>query len=106
MKYLKIFTDFGEAMEPLTDEEAGRLFRAMLRYAENGAGSELFGNEKYLWIVARQHMDREAEAYEAKKEVLSKSGKKGAAARWGQGGSADGKCHLGHVKCSPCQGQF
>ena len=96
MKYLKIFTDFREAMEPLTDDEAGRLFRAMLQYAENGAESQLFGSERYLWIVARQHMDREAEAYEAKKEVLSRSGKKGAAARWNQGERADGKCHLSH----------
>ncbi len=96
MKYLKIFTDFREAMEPLTDEEAGRLFRAMLLYAENGAESNLFGSERYLWIVARQHMDREADAYEAKKEVLSRSGKKGAAARWSHGEPTDGKCHLGH----------
>ena len=96
MKYLKIFTDFREALEPLTDEEAGRLFRAMLQYAENGAESQLFGGERYLWIVARQHMDREAEAYEAKKEGLSKNGKKGAAARWSHRESADGKCHADH----------
>ena len=96
MKYLKIFTDFREAMEPLTDEEAGRLFRAMLQYAENGAESQLFGNERYLWIVARQHMDREAEAYEAKKEVLSRSGKKGAAVRWNHVEAADSKCHSAH----------
>ena len=68
----------------------------MLQYAENGAESQLFGGERYLWIVARQHMDREAEAYEAKKEGLSKNGKKGAAARWSHRESADGKCHADH----------
>ena len=77
MKYLKIFTDFRSAMEPLTDEEAGRLFRAMLLYAENGTESELLGGERYLWNVARQNIDREAEAYAAKTGILRENGKRG-----------------------------
>ena len=96
MKYLKIFTDFRDVLDPLTDQEAGRLFRAMLQYAQNGTESELPGNEKYLWMVAKQHMDREAEAYEAKREALRESGKKGAAARWGHPEEQDGKCHQEH----------
>lgn len=98
MKYLKIFTDFYDAIEPLTDAEAGRLFRAMLRYAKESTEPELSGNERYLWVVARQHMDREAEAYEAKKQTLRESGKKGAAARWGHGEREDSKCHMDHGK--------
>ena len=34
MKYLKVFTDFADAMEELGDAERGRLFTAMLKYAE------------------------------------------------------------------------
>lgn len=37
MKYLKVFTDFLDVTEPLTDGAMGRLFRAMLRYARDGA---------------------------------------------------------------------
>ena len=37
MKYLKFFTDFLDVIEPLTSAEAGALFRAMLRYARDGA---------------------------------------------------------------------
>lgn len=96
MKYLKIFTDFREAMEPLTNEEAGSLFRAMLLYAQTGEESALSGNERYLWTVARQHMDREAEAYETKKQTLRESGKKGAAARWSHTETKDGKSHPDH----------
>lgn len=96
MKYLKIFTDFYDAMEPLTNEEAGILFRAMLLYTKDGADPELSGNERYLWMVAKQHMDREAEAYAAKTEALRESGKKGAAARWDRSKGKDGKCHLDH----------
>ena len=96
MKYLKIFTDFLDVVEPLGDSAAGRLFKAMLRYAMDGTVPILKGKEGVAWTVARQHMDREAEAYEAKKEGLSKNGKKGAAARWSHRESADGKCHADH----------
>ena len=98
MKYLKIFTDFYDVMDPLTEAEAGRLFRAMLLYVKDGAMPDLSGNERFLWMVAKQHMDREAEAYEAKKETLSRSGRKGAAARWNHPEEQDGKCHLEHGK--------
>ena len=36
MDYLKVWTSFRELMEPLSDAEKGRLFEAMLAYAENG----------------------------------------------------------------------
>ena len=91
MKYLKIFTDFLEVVEPLSDSAAGRLFKAMLRYALHGTVPTLRGKEGVAWTVARQHMDREAEAYESKVKNLKRgnvpvSGRK--------------------IKCSPCQGQF
>ena len=70
MKYLKIFTDFLEVVEPLGDGAAGRLFKAMLRYALNGDVPVLKGKEAVAWTVARQHMDREAEAYESKVKNL------------------------------------
>ena len=66
MKYLKVFTDFQEVLEPLTDEEVGRLFLAMLRYAMDGTAPQLSGNERFIWITARQGIDREAAANQAK----------------------------------------
>ena len=78
MKYLKIFTDFLDVMEPLSDGAAGRLFRAMLRYALDGTELPLKGKEGVLWTVARQHIDREQEAYvdmvEARREAGRRSG--------------------------------
>ena len=82
MKYLKIFTDFLDAMEPLTDEEAGRLYRAMLQYAKDGSEEDLLGNERFLWTVAKQHINREVAAYKTKVEADRENGKKGAAVRW------------------------
>ena len=76
MKYLKIFTDFLDVVEPLGESAAGRLFKAMLRYAMDGTVPVLKGKEGVAWTVARQHMDREAEVYEKKVKHLSQAGKR------------------------------
>ena len=70
MKYLKVFTDFQQIMEPLSLEERGRLFGAMLAYAEDGTAPRLTGNERFLWALARQNIDREAASYEQKVKHL------------------------------------
>ena len=72
MKYLKVFTDFLDVVEPLGDSAAGRLFKAMLRYALDGTAPVLRGKEGVAWTVARQHMDREAEVYEKKVKHLKR----------------------------------
>ena len=59
MKYLKVFLDFEDAIEPINDAEAGRLFRAMLRYARNGETPKFSGNERYVWPTAKLNIDRE-----------------------------------------------
>ena len=53
MKYLKIFTDFVIDMEALGDAERGRLFTAMLLYAETGEDVELKGNERFIWAKSK-----------------------------------------------------
>ena len=67
MKYLKIWTDFRRVMVPLSDDEKGRLFDAMLQYAETGEEPPaLAGNERFLWPSAMQaidHMNRTAETF-------------------------------------------
>ena len=78
MKYLKVFTDCLEVAEGLSDGALARLFRAMLRYALDGTELPLKGKEGVLWTVARQHIDREQEAYvdmvEARREAGRRSG--------------------------------
>ena len=63
MKYLKVFVDFAKDIEGLTDTEAGRLFRAMLKYADTDEEPNLRGAEKILWPVARKAIDNQREAY-------------------------------------------
>ena len=75
MDYLKIFTSFAESIEPLSDAECGRLFRAMLKYAESGAAPEFNGNERFLWPTAKQHIDHEAAYLDKKRAAGSIGGK-------------------------------
>ena len=53
-------------MEPLTDEECGRLFRALLRYSAAGQQSPLCGNERFVFPGMRQQIDRDIRSYEEK----------------------------------------
>lgn len=74
MKYLKVWTDFEEVLSPLNDDEIGRLFLAMLRYARTGEEpAEFPGNESFLWAVAKRDIDTMAE----KSETLRQNGLKG-----------------------------
>ena len=63
MKYLKVFTDFANRTRKLSDAEMGRLFRAMLEYASSCTEPELSGNERYLWDMAKEDIDRQISAY-------------------------------------------
>ena len=67
MEYLKVFVSFAEVIEPLADDERGRLFTAMLVYADTGEVIDLPGNERILWPAAKQQIDREAEFLERKR---------------------------------------
>lgn len=78
MKYLKVWTDFESVLAPLNDDEIGRLFLAMLRYAATGEEPSGFtGNEVFLWAVAKRDIDTMAE----KSETLRQNGSKGGIAR-------------------------
>lgn len=73
MKYLKVYTDFAEAMEPLSDAERGRLFMSMLQYASTGEVGALSGAERFVWPIAKQNIDRA----QAELEKRAENGRKG-----------------------------
>lgn len=73
MKYLKLFTNFLQTLGELQDDEVGRLFRAMLKYAEDGSEPVFHGNERYVWGAATLHMDM-AKRYSEKQAELGRSG--------------------------------
>ena len=110
MTYLKVWTSFRESIAPLQDAEKGRLFDAMLKYAETGEEpSEFKGNERFLWAVAKQDIDRTAQKCEALRANGSKGGINARSweglgeARPGRATSRQGLCPIapGHRSAAP-----
>lgn len=73
MRYLKVYTDFAEAMEALSDAERGRLFMSMLQYASTGEAGTLSGAERFVWPIAKQNIDRA----QAELKKRAENGRKG-----------------------------
>ena len=69
MKYLKVWTDLRYNLKPFSDAEKGRLFDAMMEYAECGTEPDLRGNERFIWETVKAEIDRQREAYKKKCEV-------------------------------------
>ena len=73
MDYLKIWVSFLEVIDPLNDGERGRLFTSMLEYAKTGTMPEFKGNERFIWPMVKQTIDRTR----AESERLTVNGSKG-----------------------------
>lgn len=86
--YCLAYYSYLHSLEMLTDEECGRLFRAMLGYASSGEDSELCGNERFVWPMIKNQIDRDNSAYEEKcrklRENASKSHKSAGGGETGQ----------------------
>ena len=75
MKYLKVWTDFEGVLSPLKDDEIGRLFLIMLRYAKDGnEPKEFIGNERFIWPAAKRDIDMAEERNEKLRANASKGG--------------------------------
>ena len=77
MKYLKIFYDWYEMTQGLTDEEYGSLIRGLQRYARDGETAELKGIATTLFPVFKTFVDRESDAYDKKVKQCREAGSKG-----------------------------
>lgn len=86
LSYLKVFLDWTEATEKLTDADKGRLIDAMVMYArgDENADSRLKGNEAYLFPMFRLQIDRDKAEIRKKRESNSENGKRGGAPKGNQ----------------------
>lgn len=80
--YAAVFHEYLEEMEELTDEEFGRLVRALLRYSAYGEAPEGLGNERFYIKRIISQENRCQEHYEQISRMRSQAGKKGAESRW------------------------
>ena len=71
--YVPIYFEWREPIALLSDAECGRLLRSLLEYGETGATKELGGNEKFLFALMKQKIDRDAQSYEDKCQRLAEN---------------------------------
>ena len=84
--YAAVPHEYYEEMAELTDEEFGRLIRALLRYSMTGEESALTGNERFFFKRVTNQEVRHQKHYDELSAVRSEAGRRGAAARWGTDG--------------------
>lgn len=71
MKEQKSFLVYGDiepVIDELSDEQAGQLFRGMVKYFKTGETPDFTGVLKFVFIPIKQQMDRDLEKYEEKCE--------------------------------------
>lgn len=66
MSYLKVYLDFDEKTDELSDAERARLLLAMFYYAKTGERKQLTGNERFMYKTFIDQIDRDKAAYVAK----------------------------------------
>ena len=76
-EYFCAYHSYLAAIEPLDDEERGRLFTALLIYSHTGDAPELTGNERFVFPTMRDQIDRDLKKYQAKCERNRINGSKG-----------------------------
>ena len=69
-EYFCAYHSFLEPLKLLSESECGRLFVACLEYSKSGATLELRGNEKFIFAMLKEQIDRDKQAYEKKSEQL------------------------------------
>lgn len=77
LAYVKVFVDWLDALEEYGDAERGRLFTALLEYGKTGEAKKLSGNEKYVFPIMRNAIDRQMEEYEVQCGRNRTNGSKG-----------------------------
>lgn len=79
MCYVQMYFSYLEPLADLTDEEVGRVVRAILKYGADRTIPDLSPSEKMAFSFMKANFDRDAAAYDAKVEKKRENGKKGGA---------------------------
>lgn len=77
MEYFCCYHSYRRKVAKLSDQEVGRLFRALLEYSETGETQELAGRESIAFDFIADDIDRAKKVYEEKCAQNAKNGKMG-----------------------------
>lgn len=75
LPYIQLPMDLQESFEQLDAAELGRLVLAMMQYNRTGETAQLTGNEKILWPIVRDMLDRMQAARDQRVQAGKKGGK-------------------------------
>ena len=78
LEFFNAYHSYLKSIEPLNDAERGRLFTALLEYSNTGVNPDLRGNERFIFPMIREQIDRDKARYEAK----CKRNRENVAVRW------------------------
>lgn len=78
-----LYHDIREPLKLLSDEERGKLFLAILDYSEFGVEPDYEGALEMAFAFIRTSIDRDSEAWEAKRQKRVDAGRKGGQAKSG-----------------------
>lgn len=77
-EYFCAYHSYLKSVEPLNDAERGRLFTACLEYSMTGNAPDLRGNERFVFPMIREQIDRDSKKY----EVFTNKQRENARMRW------------------------
>ena len=77
MNYVCLYISYLESLAPFSDDEIGRIVKAMLTYAETGEVPQFDGNERFIWPTLKAQIDRDETAYQERCEKNRANGAKG-----------------------------
>lgn len=76
-EYFKCFHSYKDKCKKLSDQELGRLFRALMEYSESGTAPDLTGRESIAFDFIADEIDRDKSAYAEKCRKNAENGAKG-----------------------------
>lgn len=79
MEYFCAYHSYLKAIEPLNMEERGKLFTSLLEYSATGDEPQITGNERFIYPMMRDQIDRDKARYQEKCSKQAQNAKK----RWG-----------------------
>ena len=79
MKYVQLYFSYLDPLADLSDEQLGRVVRALMQYGSEGTLPSFTGLESMAWKFLRSNFDRDVAAYEQKVEQWRENGRKGGA---------------------------
>lgn len=82
LTYIKVYKDFINIARELDNGARGRLFMAILQYANGEELDNLSGAEKIAFLMVKSQIDRDCENYADVVEKRKAAGIKGAEKRW------------------------